>query len=91
MVRSNQMITKVYFKDLPNTKAPVLDYCRVLIKQGKKPNTKLEVYRDRDIPDVIVKNIGEAAKWTVEENATSGPRFIKYKEFPKERFKESKN
>lgn len=60
---------------------PVLDYCRKLIKEGKDPSSRLEVYRHRDTPDVIVKNIGEGAKLTVIENNETGPVFGKYKPF----------
>jgi hypothetical protein len=81
---------KVNMKDIwisdngkePKNHSPILDYCRKLIKEGVKEDTRLEVYRERDTPDVIVKSIGEGAKWAVLENEREGPKFVKYREFP---------
>lgn len=61
---------------------PILDYCRKLIKEGKDPNTRLEVYRNHPTPDVICRNIGEAAKLTVTESSSQDIRFAKYESFP---------
>lgn len=57
----------VYFVDLPKTKTPVLTYCRQLIKEGNNPNNQLHCYRGAQL-DLIVKNIGLAAKLTVRED-----------------------
>jgi hypothetical protein len=68
----------------PKNHSPILDYCRKLISEGEKEDTRLEVYRHRDTPDVIVKSIGEASKWAILENETEGPRFVKYNPMPEE-------
>jgi hypothetical protein len=74
---------KVKFEDLPkHRKAPILNYCRVLLKEGHPPETRLEIYRHREEPDIICPSIGESAKWTIEENEWVGPRFKKYIPFP---------
>ncbi len=65
----------VYFVDLPKTKTPVLSYCRQLIKEGNNPNNQLHGYRGAQL-DLVVQNIGLAAKLTVRENPS--PHFAKY-------------
>lgn len=71
---------KINRKDLGDlarhTNTPTLAKCRKLISEGVDPDTRLEVYRDRDEPDIIVLNIGLAAKLSVKEE----PRvhFCKY-------------
>ncbi len=65
----------VYFVDLPKTKTPVLTYCRQLIKEGYSPNNQLHCYRGAQL-DLIVQNIGLAAKLTVREDPS--PHFTKY-------------
>lgn len=65
---------KVKFSDLrKDTDTPILAYCRKLIKDGVDPNTRLEVYRERDTWDVAVTNIGDGAKMDV-----VGVSFTKY-------------
>lgn len=61
-----------------NTNSPVCSYCRVLIKQGVDPNTKLYVYKPGigmhdNNPALIIRGIGEAAKLTIEND-----RYVKY-------------
>lgn len=60
----------------------VTDYCRWLIKADVDPSSRLEVYRHSEEPNLIVKSIGEGAKWTICENAWRGPEFVKYRPFP---------
>lgn len=64
---------------------PFTTYCRKLIKDGAKPNTRLEMYRG-DILCLFTNNIGKTAKITVREDERRGPEFTKYKEFPKQKF-----
>lgn len=68
---------KINYKDLPKTsKTPVLTYCRKLVSEGVDPDTKLEIFREHDDPDLTVINIGEAAKLGISEEPRT--RFIKY-------------
>ena len=67
---------KINFKDLPKHKNPIFNYCRKLLKEGIAPDTKLEIYRENLEPDVIVPNIGKAAKWSVLEDPNL--HFAKY-------------
>lgn len=53
---------------IQDTDTPVIHYCRHLIEQGEKPDTKLEIYRERETPDIIVHSIGDAAKLRVSDN-----------------------
>ena len=65
-------VIKINMKDLPksNNDTPVLSYCRKLIEDGVDPNTRLEVYRDGLEPDVICKNIGYSAQFTINGKTT---------------------
>ncbi len=70
-------IIKVNRKDIQNSHTPILDYCRKLIAEGLEPSSKLEVYRNNEIPDITVNSINEGAKLAVSEDPT--PRFVKYR------------
>lgn len=59
---------KITFKTLRVRNYSIIDYCRYLIEDNCDPNSRLEVYRDRDEPDVVVRNIGEAAQLAVEND-----------------------
>lgn len=50
----------------------ITGYCRHLIKDGYDPDWALEVYRKGRIndPDVIVRCIGDAAQYIVDESRT---------------------
>lgn len=82
-------IVKIQYKDIwsridgkePMNNSPVLDYCRKLIESGKDKETSLEVYRE-DMLCLIIKEIGEGAKWAILENRDEVPKFIKYEPFP---------
>lgn len=64
-------------------KQSVTDYCRQLLQDGENPNSRVEVFRKgKIVPDLIVNNIGEAAKITIKENSAIGPVFVKYKPLP---------
>ena len=73
---------KINFTDLPIeedkvkrwNQTPILDYCRKLITEGVDPDTRLEVYRLREEPDLIVTSIGVAADLEV-----NGAYFRKYR------------
>lgn len=66
----------------PQNNSPILNYCRKLLELGHPKNTRLEVYRENDKPDVICANIGKAAKWAIKENIKEGPKFREYLPFP---------
>jgi hypothetical protein len=71
---------KVLFIQLPkNTKTPILTYCRKLLENNDITDFRLEIYRNPEYPDVIVKDIRLAALLTVQEDAQVGPRFVKYR------------
>ncbi len=76
-----QKTIKIDFRDLPrHSNVPVFSYCRKLIKQGEDPSTRLEVYYNKDEPDVIIPSIGWAAQVSVHETIEEGPYFKKYRE-----------
>lgn len=75
-------VLKVQYEDLPKHKGnPGTAYCRELLKDGEKPNTRLECYRGERL-DITFPHIGNAAKWYVYESDETGLSYQKYKEFP---------
>lgn len=73
----NQTV-RIEFEDLPyrgQTRTPTLAHCRRMLREGYPEDTKLEVCRNGRV-DLIVHNIGEAAKLTIKENPTV--RFVEY-------------
>jgi len=61
-----------------NTNSEVCSYCRLLVKEGVDPNTKLYVYRpgigmDDNNPVLIVSGIGKAAELTIKND-----RYVTY-------------
>lgn len=62
-------VIKINRKDLPSkSDTPAFDYCRKLLKEGVDPETRLEIYRERETWDYAIESIGEGAKWSVEHN-----------------------
>jgi hypothetical protein len=66
-------VITVDYKDLDDSETPVTDYCRKLISQGENGKNALHAYKN-GILNMIVNNIGKAAKLTVE-----GTRFVSYR------------
>lgn len=58
---------RIQFSELGDSYTPIIDYCRELIEKGIPVDTKLKIYRENDEPDVIVRNIGDAAKLKVSD------------------------
>jgi hypothetical protein len=56
---------------------------RILLAEGVDPETSIVTGHVGDDFDAMRSTIGEAAKWTVEENEKIGPRFIRWKAFPR--------
>jgi hypothetical protein len=54
--------------------APILSLCRALCEAGYDPSLSLVAFRD-GIEAVRVRSIGEAAKFTIEDNKHGTPRF----------------
>jgi hypothetical protein len=75
---------RVHYKGavlIDETWNPELEACRGLLARGIVG--RLEVWRfGKCHPDMLVRNIAEAAEWTIEENEKSGPRFARWKPRP---------
>jgi hypothetical protein len=57
---------------------PEFETCRALVARGV--TGRLEVWRtDKPYPDMIVPDIEEGARWTVEENASRGPLIVPWR------------
>lgn len=73
----------IQYSTLPRTtNFPILTYCRTLLKQGYSPETKLKVYRGKQL-GVRVNEIGKAAKLSIKETKDEGPKFVLHREFKK--------
>ena len=56
--------------------APVLAECRKLLSEGYPEDTRLEIYRNRETPDLVISSIGLGAQYTVKEEPNV--HFAKY-------------
>lgn len=61
------MKIKVKIKDLPKHRTPMLNYARILIKEGYPEDSVVEFYREREEPDMVFHHLGNCAKLTVRE------------------------
>jgi hypothetical protein len=66
---------------LERTSEPLLDGARALLKRGAHPGAVVTT-RHAGSPHIAMRStVGEAARWTVQESATVGPSFRKWKPF----------
>lgn len=68
--------------------APILDLCRALIRGGVDPDTPLVAMRDGR-PAVIVRSIGNGARFTVRDGISGKPKFVRWRPFDRSRFTEA--
>jgi len=78
--------TKEPLYKVTDDRTPILRLCRILNEDGYNLGFHLEVYR-KGTKALVVNNIAKAAQLTVIENASKGPSFGPYQEFPKEALK----
>jgi hypothetical protein len=63
---------------------PLLDAARVLIKEGVDPTMPIAARHAGAGFDAMTSTVGTAAKWTVRETKTEGPRFVRWKAFSRD-------
>lgn len=69
---------------LCTSRQPLLDSARVLLADGLNPSTLITMrHRGGNSMDGLTADIGRASKLMVEENNKRGPRFVRWKPFPK--------
>jgi hypothetical protein len=77
---------RVHYRGAPiidETWNPEFEACRALLARGIVG--RLEVWRiGKSHPDMLVPDIAKAAEWTVKENETHGPRFVRWKPLPED-------
>jgi hypothetical protein len=66
------------------SRQPLLDAARVLIKEGVDPTTPIATRHTGAGFDAMTSIVGTAAKWTVRETKTEGPRFVRWKAFSRD-------
>jgi hypothetical protein len=66
------------------SRQPLLDAARVLINEGVDPATPIATRHAGAGFDAMTSIVGTAAKWTVRENETEGPRFVRWKAFSRD-------
>jgi hypothetical protein len=64
---------------------PLLDAARVLINEGADPATPIATRHAGADFDAMTSTVGAAAKWTVRENETQSPHFVRWEAFPASR------
>lgn len=72
-------IVKVKVKDLPEHRTPMLNYARILLKEGYSEDTVVEFYREKETPDMVFHHLGRCAQLTVREEPNV--HFAKYRPF----------
>lgn len=71
-------LVKVNRKELtPLSPSPAYAYCRKLMKEGHDPETRLEIYGERDTFDYAITSIGEGSKLSIQEDPHL--RIVEYK------------
>ena len=64
------------------SRQPFLDAARILIKEGVDPATPIVTRHAGADFDAMTSTVGAAAKWTVRENETQSPHFVRWEAFP---------
>ena len=67
------------------SRQPLLDAARVLIKEGVDPATPIATRHTGAGFNALTSTVGVAAKWTVRENETQSPHFVRWEAFPASR------
>jgi hypothetical protein len=65
---------------LESAKEPLTEACRALIALGY--SERLEMWGGEPYPRMIVRDIEQAARSTIVENANDGPRLARYRPHP---------
>jgi hypothetical protein len=77
---------RVHYEGAPlidETWNPELEACRALLTRGIVG--QLEVWGfGKSHPDMLVPDIAKAAEWTVKENETRGPHFVRWQPRPED-------
>ena len=71
-------------RQLCTSREPLLDASRVLLAEGVAPETPIAARHAGTGFDAMTSTVGAAAKWTVRENETEGPRFVRWKAFSRD-------
>ena len=66
------------------SRQPLLDAARVLIDEGIDPATPIAIRHTGAGFDALTSAVGAAAKWTVRENETQSPTFVRWKAFSRD-------
>ena len=66
------------------SRQPLLDAARVLINEGIDPATPIATRHAGSGFDAMTSTVGTAAKWTVREDSTVSPTFVRWKAFSRD-------
>jgi hypothetical protein len=67
------------------SRQPLLDAARILLTEGVSPETPIATRHAGAGSDAMTSTVGAAAKWTVRENETQSPHFVRWEAFPASR------
>ena len=67
------------------SRQPLLDAARVLLADVVDPETSIATRHAGAGFDAMTSTVGAAAKWTVRENETQSPHFVRWEAFPASR------
>src|SRR5512133_890612 len=71
-------------RQLCTSHEPLLAASRVLLAEGVDPETPIATRHAGGACDAMTSIVGAAAKWTVRENETEGPRFVRWRAFSRD-------
>lgn len=63
------------------SRQPLLDSARILLSRGHPPTDTIAMRHHGSAHDAMTATLGDAAKWTVQEDRKFGPRFVRWKAF----------
>jgi len=64
------------------SRQPLLDAARILTKERIDPATPIATRHAGAGFDAMTSTVGAAARWTVRENETQSPTFVRWRAFP---------
>ena len=66
------------------SREPLIAAARALLADGIDPETPIATRHAGSDFDAMTSTVGTAAKWTVRENETEGPRLVRWKAFSRD-------
>jgi hypothetical protein len=83
--RHSNFVVRLDGRQLCISQQPLLDAARILLTGGVSPEIPIATRHAGIGFDAMMSTAGASAKWTVRENETQSPHFIRWEAFPASR------